>query len=52
MSRIEKATAIAMERMDRILSTDTTRDAVIITGSIGGDIVTYKIYDNGMVTEK
>lgn len=52
MSRTEKATEIAMERMDRILSTDTTRDAVIITGSIGGDIVTYKIYDNGMVTEK
>ena len=52
MSRIEKATEIAMERLDRILSTDSTRDAVIITGSIGGDIVTYKIYDNGMVTEK
>ena len=52
MTRKEKATKIAMETMDRILSIDETRDAVIISGSIGGDIVTYKIYDNGMVTEK
>ena len=52
MTRKEKATKIAMETMDRILSTDETRDAVMITGTIGGDVITYKIYDNGMVTEK
>ena len=52
MTRKEKATKIAMETMDRILSIDETRDAVMITGTIGGDVITYKIYDNGMVSEK
>ena len=52
MNRVEKAKAEALERFDYILRVSEGRDFVEIVGSIGGDIETYRYYDNGMVCVK
>lgn len=50
--RREQAEHLALESMDYILETITTPDFVEVTGKMGGDTVTYRIYDNGMTTER
>ena len=50
--RIEKAQRIALERLDYILDTIPTPDFVEIVGRMGGDTVTYRIYDDGSVYER
>lgn len=39
-------------RFDKVLDVYEARDFVEITGKIGGDTITYRVYDNGMVTER
>ena len=52
LDRIEKAKNKALERLEYILEVDDAPDFVQITGSVGGDIVTYRFWDAGYVTER
>lgn len=51
-ARIEQAEDRALESMDYILETIPTPDFVEIVGRIGGDIITYRVYDNGDMYER
>lgn len=50
--RIGKAQEKVRERLDYILETVPTLDFVEIVGRIGGDVVTYRVYNDGSVYEK
>ena len=50
--RIRKAQDKALERLDYILETVSDKDFVEIVGRVGGDTVTYRVYDDGSVYEK
>ncbi|MCI8582835.1 MAG: hypothetical protein HFH13_06865 [Dorea sp.] len=50
--RINKAQEIALEYFDYLIETVPTPDYIQIVGSIGGDISTYRIYDDGSVYAK
>ena len=50
--RIQKAQDRALERLDYILETIPTSDFVEIVGRMGGDTVTYRVYDDGSMYEK
>lgn len=51
--RVDKAQDIVLERgVDYITSYHETKDFVEVSGSIGGDHVTYRVYDDGTVTQK
>lgn len=50
--RIRKAQDKARERLDHILETIPTLDFVEIVGRVGGDTVTYRVYNDGSVYEK
>ena len=50
--RIRKAQDKVMEHLDYILETVPTSDFVEIVGRVGGDVVTYRVYDDGSVYEK
>lgn len=50
--RIKKAQDKALERLDYILETVPASDFVEIIGRVGGDTVTYRVYDDGSVYEK
>ena len=50
--RVDKAQDIVLERLDYVMSYYAAPDFVEVTGSIGGDVVTYRVYDNGTVTER
>lgn len=49
---IEKAENRAFERLDYILETIPTPDFVEIVGRMGGDTVTYRVYDDGSIYER
>ena len=51
-ARIEQAEDRALESLDYILETIPTPDFVEIVGHIGGDIITYRVYDNGDMYER
>lgn len=51
-TRIQKAQDRALERLDYIMEIYPTADFVEIVGSVGGDIVTYRVYDDGSMYEK
>ena len=51
-TRIEKAEEKALERPDYILEHYSTPDFVKIVGRIGGDTVTYRVYNNGDIYER
>ena len=51
-ARIEQAEDRALESMDYILETIPTPDFVEIVGRKGGDIITYRVYDNGDMYER
>ena len=38
--------------IDTIVSTYDLRNGIEVVGRAGGDILTYRIYDNGQVVEK
>lgn len=50
--RIRQAQDKAMERLDYIMETAAAPDFVEIVGRVGGDVVTYRVYDDGSVYEK
>lgn len=50
--RIEKAQDIALEDMDYILDVFPAPDFVEVVGRVGGDTVTYRVYDDGSVYER
>lgn len=50
--RIAKAEKRALESLDYILETVPTPDFVKVVGCVGGDTVTYRIYDDGSIYEK
>ncbi len=50
--RIRKAQDKALERLDFILETVPTSDFVEIVGRVGGDVVTYRVYNDGSVYGK
>jgi len=50
--RVSKAQDRALERLDYILETIPTPDFVEIVGRMGGDTVTYRVYDDGSMYER
>lgn len=50
--RVRKVQDKALERLDHILETIPTTDFVEIVGRVGGDVVTYRVYNDGSVYEK
>ena len=50
--RIRKAQDKVRERLDYILETVSASDFVEIVGRIGGDVVTYRVYNDGFVCER
>ena len=50
--RVRKAEDKALESLDYILETIPTSDFVEIVGRVGGDTVTYRVYDDGSVYER
>lgn len=50
--RVEKAENRALERLDYILETIPAPDFVEIVGRMGGDTVTYRVYDDGSIYER
>lgn len=51
-ARTEKAKKRAKEFMDRILDVYTDRDYVEIVGTMGGDVLTFRFYNDGTVGER
>lgn len=52
IERVEKVQNKALEHLDYILETVSTPDFVEVVGRVGGDTVTYRVYDDGSVYEK
>ena len=48
----ELASEFINERFDYILCTYEGPNFIEVVGSIGGDTVTYRIYDNGTITQR
>ena len=51
-ARENKAMDIALEQLDYIIKYHTAPDFVEVTGEMGGDVITYRIYDDGSVYER
>ena len=51
-TRVKKAMDIALEQLDYIIDYEVTTDFLEIVGKIGGDVITYRIYDDGAVYER
>ncbi len=45
--RVNRAQEKALENLDYMMECHEASDFVEVTGSIGGDAVTYRVYDNG-----
>ena len=50
--RIKKAQDIALEDMDYILEVFPAPDFAWVVGRMGGDTVTYRVYDDGSMYER
>jgi len=50
--RVRKAQDKALERLDYILETVPTPDFVEIVGRVGGNVVTYRVYNDGSMYGK
>lgn len=50
--RVKEAENRVLERVDYILETIPASDFVEIVGRVGGDTVTYRVYDDGSVYER
>ena len=44
---VNRAQERALENLDYVMECQEAPDFVEVTGSIGGDVVTYRVYDNG-----
>ena len=51
-TRVKRALDIALERLDYVMDHYTAPDFVEVTGKMGGDVITYRIYDDGSVYER
>ena len=51
-ARVKKVMDIALEQLDYIMDYHTAPDFVEVTGRVGGDVITYRIYDDGSVYER
>ena len=51
-TRVKRALDIALERLDYIMDYYTASDFVEIIGKMGGDVIAYRIYDDGSVYER
>jgi len=51
-TRAKKAMDIALEQLDYIMDYYAVPDFVEVTGRVGGDVITYRIYDDGSVYER
>lgn len=51
-ARVKKAMELALEHLDYIMDYHTAPDFVEVTGKMGGDVITYRIYDDGYIYEK
>ena len=50
--RVEKALTIALEHLEYIIDYRTAPDFVEVIGRIVGDVITYRIYNNGSIYER
>lgn len=50
--RIQRAERLLSERLDYILEINAAPDFVEAVGCVGGDTVTYRVYDDGSVYER
>ena len=50
--RVRKAENMALESLDYILETIPMPDFVEVVGRVGGDTVTYRVYDDGSMYER
>lgn len=50
--RIKKAEDRALESLDYILETIPAPDFVEVVGRMGGDTITYRVYDDGSIYER
>ena len=50
--RVEDAQDRALERLDYILEAYPAADFVEVIGCVGGDTITYRVYDDGSMYEK
>ena len=48
----DKALELALERLDYIIDYRTTPDFLEATGRMGGDTITYRIYNDGSIYER
>ena len=49
---VKKAMEMALEQLDYIMDCFVGPDFVEVTGRIGGDVITYRIYDDGSMYER
>jgi len=51
-SRVDKALELALEHLEYVIDHRTAPDFVEVTGRMGGDTITYRIYDDGSIYER
>lgn len=50
--RVNKAQDIALERLDYVINCIEALDFVEVIGRMGGDTITYRVYDDGSIYER
>jgi len=50
--RTDRAQEKALEYLDYIMECFETPDFVEVTGRMGGDVITYRVYDDGAMYER
>ena len=51
-ARVKRAMELALEHLDYIIDHHTAPDFVEVTGRMGGDVITYRIYNDGSMYER
>ena len=47
--RVNRAQDRALERLDYVMDYYETPDFVEVTGRMGGDVITYRVFDDGRI---
>jgi hypothetical protein len=50
--RVNRAQDKALESLDYVIDCREAPDFVEVTGYIGGDVITYRVYDDGRMYER
>lgn len=50
--RVNKAQERALESLDYVMESREMPDFVEVTGRMGGDVITYRVYDDGSMYER